>query len=69
MDLSADVALGREHSVVSEDNSYSVRVSKKDLNILSAIKNYPELYKILYENPERSSKVLNSNLSKLFPKE
>lgn len=69
LDISADVALGREQSVVSEDNSYSIRVSKKDLNIISAIKKYPELYKILYENPERSSKVLNSNLSKIFPKE
>ncbi len=67
LDMAADTALGRDQFVVSEDGEYTARIAKQDLAIISALKDYPNLYTLLYENPERNVKVLNNNISKLFP--
>lgn len=66
-DLSADTLLGREISIVSEDEEYKIKVAKKDMQILEAIRNNHKLYKILYNDPTRSAKVINNNLKEVFP--
>lgn len=62
LDMAADTALGRDQFVVSEDGEYTARIAKQDLAIISALKDYPNLYTLLYENPERNVKVLNNNI-------
>jgi len=65
--VSADYVLGREVSVVSDDEEYKVRLSKNDLQMLRELKNYPKLYEVLVGDPKRSIKVINNNLKNVYP--
>ena len=67
LNVSADMILGREVSVISDDEQYQVKLAKKDLQILESIKNYPKLYKLLSSDPDRNAKVINNNLKEVFP--
>lgn len=63
LDLSLDELTGREVSVVAEDEEeYSVRLPKKDLEILSEIKKYKNLYKNLYNDPARTTKIIDKRM-------
>ena len=54
LNLSLDELVGREVSVVSEeDEDYVVRMSKKDIEILNEIKLKNKIYKKLYRNPKK----------------
>ena len=54
---------GKEVSVVAEDEeNYTVRLSKKDLEIISEIKEKKELYKRLYEEPKRTVELIERKL-------
>ena len=59
--------LGREVTLVSEDDEYKIKASKKDMQILKSLKNYPKLYKVLLLDPNRNLKVINNNLKRVFP--
>ncbi len=61
--LTPDEALGREVSVVSDNNTnYTVKLAKKDLEIISEIKKRPKLYKKLYNEPERTVELIERRL-------
>ena len=54
LNLSLDEMVGREVSVISEeDDEYVVRMSKKDIEIINEIKNNKKIYKKLYRNPSK----------------
>ena len=65
--VSADEIIGREVTVVSEDEEYKVKMAKKDLQIINAIKQNKNLYKALTLDPERCAKVINNNIKTVFP--
>lgn len=67
LNVSADYMLGREVTVVSDDEEYQIKMSKKDLQLLEELKNSPQLYKILLSDPERNVKVLTNNIKEAFP--
>ncbi len=67
LNISADKILGREITVVSDEEDYTVKLAKKDLQIIETIKNYPKLYKLLTNDPNRNIKVINNNLKEVFP--
>ena len=67
LDVTADEIIGREVTVVSDEQDYKVKMAKKDLQIINAIKQNKNLYKILSIDPERNVKVINNNLKEVFP--
>ena len=67
LDVTADELLGREISAISDDENYKVKISKKDLQIISALKQNEKLYKIISLNPSRNIKAINNNIKEVFP--
>ena len=67
LDVSADEIIGREVTVVSDEEDYTIKMAKKDLQIINAIKQNKNLYKVLSLDPERNVKVINNNLKEVFP--
>lgn len=67
LNITADEILGREVSIVSDDEEYQVKLARKDIEIIKSIKNYPKLYKLLSIDPNRNAKVINNNLKQVFP--
>jgi transcriptional regulator with XRE-family HTH domain len=67
LDITADYLLGREISVVSDDNDYHVKMSKKDILIIQALRINTKLYNLLQKDPERNAKAINNNLKRVFP--
>ena len=54
LNLTLDEIVGREVSVVAEDEEdYVVKMSKKDIEILSEIKKRKKIYKKLYRKPDK----------------
>lgn len=63
LDLSLDELTGRELNVVaSDEEEYTIRIPKKDLEILSELKKYKKLYKNLYNNPEKFVKLIDKRM-------
>lgn len=62
LNVSLDQLVGREVSVVGEKDEYKVYLPKKDLEIISSIKEYPKLYNTLYNDPVRTVKLLDKKL-------
>lgn len=62
LEISADYALGKEVTAVSENSEYKVKVAKKDLEILSALKAQRDVYNKLYEDPIRTSELISRKL-------
>jgi len=63
LDLSLDELTGREVNVVAEDEEeYVVRIPKKDLEIIGEIKKYKDLYKNLYNDPARTTKLIDKRM-------
>ncbi len=61
--LSLNELSGREIDVVAEeDTNYQVKLPKKDLAILSELKKYKKLYKSLYNDPERTIKLIDKRM-------
>lgn len=67
LDVTADEIIGREITVISDDEEYKVKLAKKDLQIINSIKKNKKLYKILSYDPERNAKVINNNIKEVFP--
>lgn len=65
LDVSSDYLLGREMSVVCEDEeNYNVAIAKDDIEILKEIKKYPTLYNSLIENPKRTVQLIERRMKK-----
>ena len=63
LNLSLDELVGREVSVVAEDEaSYSVKMPKRDIEIISEIRGKKELYKKLYSDPKRTIELIERKL-------
>ena len=61
--LSLNELSGKEVTVVAEEEQeYVVRLPKRDLQIISEIKNYKKLYKSLYADPERTVKLIDKRM-------
>ena len=67
LDVSADEIMGREVTVLSEEEGYKIKLAKKDLQIIYAVKNNKKLYTILSIDPERNARVINNNIKEVFP--
>lgn len=66
LNITADEVLGREITV-HDGEDYQVNLGKKDLQILSAIKENQNLYKALLKDPERTAKLIAKNLKTILP--
>ena len=65
LDVSSDYLLGREFSVVCEDEeSYNISLAKEDIEILKEIKKYPTLYNGLIANPKRTVQLIERRMKK-----
>lgn len=53
------MGLDKKVSIVADGEEYTTRISSKDLQILSEIKLYPNLYKLLCEDTERKVKLMS----------
>lgn len=54
---------GMEVDVVSESGEpYGVKLSKQDIEIINEIKNHPRLYKDLYNDPVRTTKLIDKRM-------
>lgn len=63
LDISLDELSGREVNAVAEDEAdYVVKLPKRDLEILSELKNYPKVYDRLYANPVRIAKLIDKRM-------
>ncbi|MCI9110364.1 MAG: helix-turn-helix transcriptional regulator [Bacilli bacterium] len=61
--LSLDQLTGREVNVVAEEEEeYNVKLPKKDLEIIGEIKKYKDLYKNLYNDPVRITKLIDKRM-------
>lgn len=65
LDLSADYLLGRDVTVVSEDEEeYKAKMSKDDIKIIKELKNNPVLHSKLRVDPKRTIELINRKLNK-----
>ena len=63
LNLSLDELVGREVSVVAlDDRNYSVKLSKKDIEIINEFKNVKSLYERLYADPKRTVQLIERKL-------
>jgi len=61
--LSLDELTGREINVVAEnEEEYKVKLPKRDLEIIGEIKKYKNLYKTLYNDPVRTTKLIDKRM-------
>lgn len=64
-DLSADYLLGRDISVVSEDDEeYKIKLSKEDILIINELKKNQNLHLMLKNDPKRTIELINRKLNK-----
>ena len=64
LELSPDYILGRDVDVVcEEEEKYTKKLSKEDLDIISEIKLYPKLYNKLCSQVSRTVKLINKKMS------
>lgn len=63
LDLTPDYILGRDVTVISENEEpYTVKMSKQDLNIIHELKKYNRLYNLLSEDPKRGFELISRKL-------
>jgi len=62
LNVSADYLLGKEVTAVSENSEYTVKIAKKDLEILSEIKKKKDVYSKLYEDAPRTVELIERKL-------
>ena len=65
LEITADYLLGREvFAVCEEEEEYKIVLAKDDLEILKQLKNYPNLYNKLIENPKRTIELIDRRMKK-----
>ena len=63
LNLTLDELTSREVNVIAEDEEdYSVKLSKRDLEIIDEIKDKKDLYKKLYNEPKRTVELIERKL-------
>lgn len=63
LDLTPDYILGRDVNVIAENEEpYTVKLSRQDLNIIHELKKYDHLYNILSEDPKRGFELISRKL-------
>lgn len=63
LDLTPDYILGREVSVVAEnEESYTVKLSKNDIEIINELKKYNELYNMLIKDSKRTIELISRKI-------
>ncbi len=63
--VTADYFLGRDMIAVSEEEEpYTYRIAKEDIDILKALKNEKSLYLKLYRDPIRTVELIQRKLNK-----
>lgn len=63
LDLTPDYILGREVSVIAEnDEPYTVKLSKQDIEIISELKKYNELYNMLIKDSKRTIELISRKI-------
>lgn len=63
LDLSLDELTGREVNAIAENEAeYKVKLPKRDLEIIGEIKKYKNLYKNLYNDPVRTTKLIDKRM-------
>lgn len=63
LDLTPDYILGREVSVVAEnEESYTVKLSKNDIEIINELKKYNELYNMLIKDSKRTIELISRKM-------
>lgn len=61
--VSPEYILGRDTSVACDDTDYIIKLSKEDLQIISEIKKYKNLYSKLSNNPKGVVSAWNKRIS------
>lgn len=65
LDLDVNYALGREVSIVSDNNQdYGVKMSREDVKLVKEIKKNRELYRMLIDDPKRAIELIERKLNK-----
>ena len=63
LDLTPDYILGREVDVIAEnDEPYTVKLSKQDIEIISELKKYNELYNMLIKDSKRTIELISRKI-------
>lgn len=63
LDCEPNYLLGRDHSVVREDDEeYILKLSKEEIAIIKEIKKHPELYNKMIEDPVRSVELISRRI-------
>lgn len=63
LDISTDVLLGREQTVICEEEEpYVIKISKKDLEIIRELRNHPALYNKIRSNPKRIIELIDRKI-------
>lgn len=64
LDISPDLLLGQDQTVsyVENNEEYITKVASRDIDIINAIKEYPNVYNQFYEDPERTAKLVSLKL-------
>ena len=64
LNLEVGYLLGQDVSIISEEDSLSMKLPKEDLKLLSELKKNKKLYFMLVNDPQRSIKLINNKLFK-----
>lgn len=65
LELTPDYLLGREIDAVNEDEEvYTIKIAKDDLEIINELKNHRELYNKLCSNPKRMVDLISRKINK-----
>lgn len=63
LNLSLDELVGQEINVVAEDETdYHIKLNKKDIEIITILKEKSEIYKKLYTDPKRTIELIERKL-------
>lgn len=63
LDCEPNYLLGRDHSVVREDDeNYVIKLSKEEIEIVYELKKHPELYNKMVSDPIRSVELISRRI-------
>lgn len=63
LEVSLDYLLGQDKNVISEDTSYTVRMSNEEIQFINELRKYNDVYHLITEDPKRTALLINKKLS------
>lgn len=63
LEVSLDYLLGQDKNVISEDTSYTVRMSNEEIIFINELRKYSDVYQLITEDPKRTALLINKKLS------